>query len=305
MTALKLRQHRISRPELRRLGLGLLFISPWLLGFLLWTIYPMASSLFYSFTRYDLLRPAAWIGLGNYTDILTRDPAFGTVAYNTVYYVLLGAPIGVGAAFLLASLLNSRLVGRSFFRALFYFPSVVPAVVSAVVWQFLLNTQYGAVNAVLAALGLPAIPFLSSPGLAKPSLILINTWAQGTAIVIFLAALQEVPRSLYEAAIVDGANAWHKFRHITLPMCSPVILFNLIMALVWGFQDFTLPWLLTQGGPNQATELFSVFLYRNAFIYLRMGKASALAWMLFITVVLFTIVMFRTSAKWVYYGGDD
>jgi multiple sugar transport system permease protein len=171
------------------------------------------------------------------------------------------------------------------------------------VWQFLLNIQWGAVNSTLQALGLPVIPFISNPQLAKPSLILIHMWAQGNAMVIFLATLQDVPRSLYEAATVDGAGAWHKFWHITIPMCTPVILFNLVMGFIGGFQNFTLPWLLTQGGPNNATEFFSIYLYRNAFSYLRMGKASALAWILFVMIVIFTVVLFKSSARWVYYGG--
>jgi multiple sugar transport system permease protein len=173
------------------------------------------------------------------------------------------------------------------------------------VWAFLLNVQYGAINSTLAGLGLSTIPFLSSPALAKPSLILIHMWAQGNAIVIFLASLQDVPRSLYEAATVDGANAWHKFWNITVPMCTPVILFNLIMGFIGGFQNFILPWLLTQGGPNQATEFYSVYLYRNAFSYFRMGKASALAWVLFVIIVTFTVILFKSSARWVYYGGGE
>lgn len=283
---------------------GLLFISPWLIGFVLWTAYPLASSLYYSFTRYDLLRPPVWIGLGNYIELFTDDPQFSTVIYNTLYYVMLSAPLGVISAFLLASLLNTKIVGRPFFRAIFFFPAIVPTVVIAVVWQFLLNTQFGAINSVLQGLGLPVIPFLTNPSLAKPSLIMIYMWAQGNAMVIFLAALQDVPRSLYEAATVDGANGFQRFVHITIPMCTPAILFNLIMGFIDGFQNFTLPWLLTRGGPGNATELYALYLYRNAFEYLRMGKASALAWILFLIILFFTAVLFKTSARWVYYGGE-
>lgn len=296
---------RMSRQEVRGVLRGLLFISPWLVGFLAFTIYPLVSSLYYSFTRYDLLNPPHFLGLGNYIEILTRDALFGRVMYNTLYYVGLSAPLGVVAAFLMASLLNTEIVGRSVFRAVFFFPAIVPAVVTAMVWAFLLNVQYGAINATLRGLGLSTIPFLSKPELAKPSLILIHMWAQGSAIVIFLASLQDVPRSLYEAATVDGANAWHKFRSITVPMCTPVILFNLIMGLIGGFQNFTLPWLLTGGGPNQATEFYSLFLYRNGFNYMRMGKASALAWILFVIIVTFTILLFTTSARWVYYAAGE
>lgn len=299
------RRWRLSPSQRRKQILGLLFISPWLIGFLLWTLYPLTSSLYYSFTRYDLLRPPTFIGLENYREILLEDPNFRQVAYNTVYYVGLSAPLGVVAAFLMASLLNNKIKGRSVFRSIFFFPAIVPAVVVAYVWQFLVNVQYGAINGTLQALGLPVIPFIASPELAKPTLILIHMWAQGNALVIFLATLQDVPRHLYEAATVDGANAWHKFWNVTIPMCTPVILFNLTIGFIYGFQNFTLPWLLTAGGPNQATELYSIFLYRNAFSYLRMGKAAALAWILFVVVVLFTIVLFRSSGRWVYYGSGE
>ncbi len=284
--------------------LGLLFVSPWLIGFLLWTLYPLIASLYYSFTRYDLLRPAVWIGFGNYIELFTEDATFMKVIGNTLYYVLLSAPLGIISAFLMAALLNTKIAARPFFRAIFFFPAIVPTIVVAMVWQFLLNTQFGLINALMQGLGLPVIPFLSSPDLAKPSLIMIYMWAQGNAIVIFLATLQDVPRSLYEAAELDGANALHKFWHITIPMCTPVILFNLIMGFIDGFQSFTLPWLITGGGPSKSTELYGLYLYRNAFEYLRMGKAAALAWMLFIVIVIFTFILFRTSARWVYYGNE-
>ncbi|MEZ4557632.1 MAG: sugar ABC transporter permease [Caldilineaceae bacterium] len=296
----------MSINERRNLRNGLLFVSPWLIGFLLLTLYPLLSSLYYSFTRYDLLRAPIWIGLQNYREIFFEDPLFKQVAYNTVYYVGLSAPLGVVIAFLMATLLNTDIKGRSAWRAVFFFPAIIPAFVTAMVWQFLLNVQYGAINGTLQALGLPIIPFIANPAYAKPTLILIHLWAQGNALVIFLATLQDVPRSLYEAATVDGANAWQKFKNVTIPMCTPVILFNLVIAFIYGFQNFTLPWLLTQGGPNNATELYTIFLYRNAFVYLRMGKASALAWILFVVIVIFTVILFRTSNRWVYYGsGDD
>jgi multiple sugar transport system permease protein len=293
-----------SKFKRRDLTIGLLFISPWLIGFLLWTVVPLMSSLYYSFTRYDLLRPAHWIGFANYIELFTDDPQFYTVIYNTLYYVILSAPLGVITAFLMAALLNTKIAARPFFRAVFFFPAIVPTVVVAVVWQFLLNVQFGAFNSVLQGIGLPVVPFLSSPDFAKPSLIMIYMWAQGNAIVIFLATLQDVPRSLYEAATVDGANALQKFWNITIPMCTPVILFNLIISFIDGFQNFTLPWLLTGGGPSNSTEFYALYLFRNAFEYLRMGKASAMAWLLFIVIIFFTYILFKSSARWVYYGGE-
>jgi len=305
MTALpQLARGKMTPVERRRELLGLLFISPWLLGFLAFTLYPLLSSAFYSFHRYDLMQPPVYIGAKNYIRLFTRDRDFRLVLGNTLWWVGLSAPSGVISAFLMATLLNTKIVGRSVFRAIFFFPSIVPAFVTAIIWQFLLNIQYGAINATLRGIGLKAIPFLSDPQWAKPSLLLINMWGQGSAMVIFLATLQDVPRSLYEAAIIDGANSFQKWWHITIPMCSPVIFFNLVNAFIWGFQTFTIPWLLTQGGPNRATEFYAIFLYRNAFSYNRMGKACALAWILFTIIVTFTVILWRTTGRLVYYEGQ-
>ncbi len=301
----RIRLRGLSKGERKSLLWGLFFISPWILGFLLFTIYPLVASFYYSLTRYDLIRDPVFIGLQNYQKLFFEDPHFWNVMYNTIFYVGFSVPLGIAAAFGIATLLNSKIIGRSFFRGIIYIPSIVPAVCSAMVWLFLLNIQYGAINAILVSLGIKAIPFLSNPTLAKPSLVVVSMWTQGAAVVIFLAALQEVPRSLYEAATVDGANAWQKFWNVTIPMTTPVILFNLIMGFIGAFQEFTVPWLLTQGGPMNSTEFYAVHLYRNAFIYLGMGKASALAWILFLIIVVFTLILFRTSARWVYYGGEE
>jgi multiple sugar transport system permease protein len=299
------RKRRMTKGERHRLITGLLFISPWILGFLIWTLYPLISSIVYSFMRYDLITPAKWIGLGNYRELFFDDARFWTVVYNTVYYVGISVPLGVAVAFLMANLLNTKMAGRSFFRAIFYVPAIIPAICSAMVWLFIYNNQYGVINNLLRAMGRPIIPFLSNVDLAKPSLILIHLWAQGTAVVIFLAALQDVPRSLYEAATVDGANNWHKFRYITIPMSSPIILYNLVMGFIGGFQTFLMPYLLTNGGPMASTEFYAMHLYRNAFSLFRMGKACALAWLMFVVVAVFTMLLFRTSGRWVFYGGGD
>lgn len=296
------RVRHMTSNDRRELLIGLLFASPWIIGFLGFTLFPIAASFYYSFTRYDLLRPPVFLGLDNYVNLLTNDDDFRTVAYNTLWWVIFSAPLGMLSAFLMALLLNTNIVARSFFRAVFFFPSIVPVVVTAFVWQFLLNVQYGAINATLQFLGFPIVPFLSNPDIVKPTLVVIHMWAQGAAMVIFLATLQDVPRTLYEAAIVDGAGTLRRLWHITIPMVSPVILFNTVMSFIAGFQYFTLPWLLTAGGPNQATEFYSLFLYRNAFIYLRMGKANALAWLLFVVIIIFTSLLFRASGRFVFYA---
>ena len=296
---------RLTRQEKHNLLLGLLFASPWIIGFLGFTLTPIASSFYYSLTRFDLLRDPVFLGPDNYITLLTDDEDFRLVIYNTFWWVLISAPLGVVSAFLMALLLNAKIMGRSFFRAVFFFPAIVPIVVTAFVWQFLLNVQYGAINSTLQGLGLPIIPFLSDPDLVKPSLVVIHMWSQGAAMVIFLATLQDVPRSLYEAATMDGANAWHRLLNVTIPMVSPVILFNLVMSFIGGFQYFILPWLLTQGGPNNATEFYSLYLYRNAFLFLRMGKANALAWILFAIIIFITYLLFRFSGRFVYYAGAN
>jgi len=294
----------MTKTEKRNQLMGVLFISPWLIGFLLFALFPLIASLYYSMTNYDFIRNPQFIGLTNYVRLFTVDPDFWTVMYNTVYYVGFGVPLGIAVAFLIANLLNSDIRGRTLFRSIIYIPSIVPAVCTAMVWLFILNVQYGAINGILKTIGWPTIPFLSSPELAKPSLIMIYVWAQGTAVVIFLAALQDVPRSLYDAALVDGANAWARFWNVTVPMCTPVILFNFIMGIIAAFQDFTLPFVLTGGGPMKSTEFYVVNLYRNAFVQFSIGKASAMAWILFLIILVFSVILFRTSARWVYYGGE-
>jgi multiple sugar transport system permease protein len=296
---------RMTKNEKKSLITGLLFVSPWLVGFVLWTAYPVLSSIYYSFFRYDLITEPVFIGLGNYIEMFTDDPRFWKVVGNTLFYVGFSVPLGVLSAFLIANLLNTQLAGRSFFRAIFYVPAIVPAICVAMVWLFIYNIQYGVINSALKALERPVIPFLTNPDLAKPSLIIIHIWAQGTAVVIFLAALQDVPRSLYEAATVDGASAWHKFRHITIPMTSPIILYTAVLGLIGGFQTFLLPYLLTNGGPAASTEFYAMHLYRSAFELFRMGKASALAWLMFIVVAFFTVLLFKSSGRWVFYGGES
>ena len=295
---------RANYLERRKILQGLGFVSPWLVGFLAFTIYPLFASAYYSFTSYDVLRPPLWVGLANYSKMIADDDIFRIALGNTLYFVIFGVPASFVTSFLLANMLNSDIWGRSVSRTIFFLPSITPAVASVMVWLWIYNTQFGLINGFLASRGMKVIPWLSSPMLAKPSLIIVQCWAEGSAIVIFLAALQDVPRSLYEAATVDGANAFSRFWHITIPMCTPVMLFILLTGLIGTFQSFTLPWLLTRGGPNYSTELYSVYLYRNAFVFFKMGYASALAWLLFVIIALFSMIVFRSSARWVYYGGE-
>ncbi|MEN6479035.1 MAG: sugar ABC transporter permease [Anaerolineales bacterium] len=294
----------VARRERQRTMQGLAFASPWVIGFLIFTVYPLLASAYYSLTRYDVIRAPKFVGLENYVEIFTADPLFRLTLANTVYFVVIGVPAAFVTAWLIANLLNQEMWGRSVWRTVFFLPAITPIVASVMVWLWIYNTQFGIINGALIARGLPAIPFLSSPKLAKPSIILVQCWASGNSVVIFLASLQDVPRQLYEAATIDGANAWARFWKITIPMCTPQMLFVLLTDLIGTFQSFTLPWLLTEGGPNNATELYSLYLFRNAFVFFKMGYASALAWILFLIIGLVSFAIFRSSARWVFYRGE-
>jgi len=302
-TAVAVRRGRMSIATRNQI-MGLLFISPWLIGLLAFTAYPVLASLYYSFTLYDIINPAQFIGLQNYIFMFTQDPTFPITVFNTMYLVIIGVPCGLVVSFLLANLLNNSVKGRPFFRTIFFLPSIVPVIATAMVWLWIYNPNYGIINATLAAIGLQVVPWLSSPDLAKFSIIIIGVWGQGAAIVIFLAALQDVPRELYDAAKVDGAGAFRRFKDVTIPLCTPSVLFVLITGLIGAFQEFSLAWILTRGGPMQSTTFYAVYLYQSAFQFFKMGYASALAWVLFLIIVTFTAITFRTSARWVYYAGS-
>ncbi len=298
------RSGRARHKELRKFAIGALFASPWIIGFLLWTVFPILASAYYSLTQYDVVRPPVYVGLGNYAELLFKDSIFRTVIANTVYLVVVGVPVGVATAYLVAFLLNRDMKFRAVFRTAMFLPAIVPAVAVAEVWRWVLNPSYGLINSVLKGMNMATVPFLSSPALAKPTLVAIGAWGQGFSILIFLAALQDVPRSLYDAAIVDGASPWRRFIHVTIPMCTPSILYVALMGMIGTFQYFTLGYILTNGGPNKSTEFLGIYLYRNAFAFFKMGYASAIAWLLFVIIVVLTFLIFRSSARWVYYGGE-
>lgn len=303
----KPRRWRMSRMSRHNLVLGLLFISPWLIGFFLLTLYPILASAYFSLTNYDVVSTPKFIGLSNYVDLLTKNPLFWQAVRNTLYYAVIAIPLNIGIAISVALLLNLNVRGRSIYRTIFFLPSIVPDIAAAMLWAWILNPQFGLANQILKAIGLPTIGWLTDPNWSKPSLILINAWAFGGSVVIFLAALQDIPRHLYEAAELDGANAWVRTWSITLPMLTPVIFFNLINGIIGAFQYFTNAYVLTggQGGPAGSTTFYSLLLYRNAFSYFKMGYASAMAWILFAAVFVLTMVLFRSSGRWVFYEGGD
>ncbi|NKI22958.1 sugar ABC transporter permease [Paenibacillus dendritiformis] len=316
---------RVSTPEMRqgrRAGwskkerhyvyLGLAFASPWIIGFLVFTVYPFFGSLYFSLTDYDLFSPPRWVGLNNYKQIIA-DSGFYKSLGNTFFMAFISVPITLTCSLLIALLLNTKVKGINYYRTIFYLPSVIPIVASALLWTWMLNPDFGLINMALRALGLPDPAWLLDPRYTKPSLILMSLWGSGAGALIFLAALQGVPKQYYEAAQVDGANWWHRFWRITVPALSPIILFQLIMGLIGAFQIFTESYILaggkvdggkSLGGPDQSLLFYAVNLYQEAFVYLKMGYASALAWILFLIVLLITFVLLKTSGRWVYYGGD-
>ncbi len=290
-------------PGTKRFLTMLAFISPWILGFLAFFVYPLLLSLYYSFTEYNLLQPPKWVGLQNYSS-LTEDSHYLNAVGNTVYFVVFSVPLGVLTAFIIAFLLNQQLRLRVLLRMIFYIPIVVPISATAILWMWIFNSNWGLLNNLLALIGIQGPSWLGSPSWSKPSLIIMQLWLVGGSVLIFLAALQDVPRALYDAAMVDGANAIRRVWHVTIPMLTPAILFSLLTGLIAAFQTFANAWIMTDGGPIRSTEFYVLYLYDNGFRFFRMGYASAMAWILFGVVVVVTVILFRTSARWVYYGGE-
>jgi multiple sugar transport system permease protein len=302
--ATKKRVSRFSRNDRKALRTGLLFISPWIVGFLAFRLYPFFASLYYSFTFYPVLQSPKWVGLDNFRDLLD-DPRFLTGLYNSTYYSLFAVPLGAVVGILLAMLLNMKVRGLSIFRTIFFLPSITPVVATAIVWLWMFNPRNGIVNFVLEVVGVRGPGWLGSPEWAKPALILMSLWSLGGAVVIYLAALQSVPRELLEASELDGANGRQRIWYVTLPMISPVILFNVITGLIGAFQYFTEVHVMTGGSgrPADATLMLSIYLWQTAFQFFKMGYASAQAWVLFLIVIAFTAILFRISGRLVYYGG--
>jgi multiple sugar transport system permease protein len=279
-----------------------LFISPWIIGFLVFTAGPMLASLFFSFTQYDIAHPPKWIGLDNYNTMVHTDLFWKSLGVTT-YYSLVSVPLGIVISLAIALLLNQRVRGMAFFRTIFYTPAVVSGVAVALLWLWMFDSQFGLINWGLSFLGIQGPQWLLDENTVIPALIIMSLWGIGGGIVIYLAGLQGIPTELYEAAAIDGANGWHKFLHITLPMMSGVIFFNLIIGIISSFQVFTQAYIMTGGGPHYASLFYVLYLYQNAFQYFNMGYASALAWVLFLIVLGITLAVFKSSGRWVYYEG--
>ncbi len=286
---------------------GILFASPWIIGLLVFYAYPILMSLYYSFTEYSILQAPKWAGMKNYINLFTNDEKFFKSVYNTLYFSVFALPLGIVFGVGLALLLNMKVKGMSVYRTIYFLPVLVPDVALGILWLWVFNAQLGIVNVLLWKLFHVVGPgWLADPAWSKPSIIIISLWGVGQAVVIYLAGLQDVPQELYDAAEVDGASAWQKTVHVTIPMITPVILFNLIIGLIGAFQYFTTPYVITTGDGRPALSLmfYAMYLYQNAFVLYKMGYASAMAWILFIVAVVSAYALFRSSARWVYYGGQ-
>jgi multiple sugar transport system permease protein len=298
--------HPRRRPFTQQTIEGYTCILPWLVGFLCFVAGPMIASFIISFLDWSLLAPPEWAGLDNYAR-LVKDPLFYTVLYNTAFISFLSVPLQLTIALVIALGLNERMRGVNAYRTIFYLPSQMPVVASALLWLWVFNPEFGLANALLTTIGLTPLRWLFDPDLAKPSIVLITLWAGiGTPLIIFLAGLQGVPASLHEAASIDGAGAFARFRHVTLPLLSPIIFFNLIIGVIASFQAyFTLVFVTTQGGPANATLIFIVYIYLKAFRDFDMSYAATLATVLFLIVLVLTGINFLLARFWVHYEGAE
>jgi multiple sugar transport system permease protein len=280
--------------------IGYIFIAPFILGFLIWFITPTLYSAWLSMTEWNLITPAKFVGLQNYAHMF-EDELLGTALRVTVLYTVVSVPLGLILGFALALLMNTKVRGIRAFRTIFYLPSIVPAVANAVLWAWIFNTEYGLLNVGLRAMGIPKVAWLLDTRAAMPAVILMGLWGVGGGMVIYLAGLQGIPEVYYEAAEIDGAGRWQQLTNITIPLMSPVLFFNLIIGIIGSFQVFTVGYLLTDGGPQNSTLFFVLYLYRVGFRYLEMGYAASLGWLLFFIILLLTLFVFKYIGKNVYY----
>lgn len=301
----------IANTARRRFLTGLAFISLWMVGFFAFNLYPMVASLYYSFTEYHIKQPLIWIGLQNYVAMF-HDDLFWRALYNTLYMVIFSVPLSLLISFICALLLNVKVPGQSIYRVIYYLPSIVPVVASTLLWLWILNPNSGILNTFLAQLGIRGPNWTGDPFWSKPSLIFMGLWGVGNTMVIYLAGLQDIPATLIEAADLDGATWWQRLWRITIPLVSPITLFNLIIGVIGTFQYFAQAYVLSAdagtmgsalGAPLNSTLFYSVYLYQQGFVYLKMGYASAQAWVLFVIIMVCTILMLRASNQWTYYEG--
>ena len=306
MASRYLPKRRISLSQREALW-GYSFIVPWIIGFVIFTVGPMIASLYFSFTRYNIVDPPTWIGVQNYQRMLFEDPLFWHSLQRTVYYAVLALPLGLVFGLFLAILLNQKIPGINLWRTAYFLPSVVAGVAVSLLFVRLFNSRVGMVNPFLMSLGIENPPgWLNDPNWSIPTLVIMSLWGVGGGMIIYLAGLQGIPTHLYDAAKIDGAGTWHRFRHITIPMMTPIIFYELVLGLIGSFQYFTEVYVATSGngGPVRSTLVYNLYLYQNAFQYFEMGYASALAWFLLLVTLAVTLLVFRSSPLWVFYEGE-
>jgi len=295
-----LRRSRLLRREMLD---GYIFMSPWLLGFIIFTAGPMIASAVFSFMKYEIVVPPKWTGTSNYTRLFSDSLFYKSLA-NTAYYTFLAVPLQLTVALIMALMMNLKLKFINVFRTMYYMPSIVPVVASVLLWMWIFNPEFGLANAFLARFGIKSQAWFYDPKMVKNTFIIMSLWGVGGQMIIYLAGLQGIPERLYEAAKIDGAGTLAMFRKITVPMLSPTIFFNLIMGIIGSFQVFTSAFIATNGGPKDESLFYVLYLYRNAWEFWRMGYACAMAWILFIIVLVLTLVQFRLADVWVYYEGE-
>ena len=300
-------RRKMSALQRREAWAGFLFVLPWIVSLVVFTAYPILASFYLSFTDYNILETPRWIGMMNYTTMSSTDPSFWVSIYNSAYYAFISVPLGLIVSLGLALILNMRATGIGIYRTLFYLPSLAPPVAGAIIFVVMFNSQGGLVNQLLQAVGLPAVGWFSDPKWAKLGLIILSLWGVGVGTLTFLAGLKEIPQSLLEAAAIDGANAWQRFWKITMPLLTPVTLFNLVMGVIGSFQVFTSAFVIggTTGKPLESTLMYMVLIYRNAFRYFKMGYASALSVLLFVVVLIVTLSIFRSARVWVFQEDEE
>ncbi len=291
--------------ERRENAWGWLLVLPWLFGFLIFTLGPMIASAYLSFTQWDIITKPVWTGLRNYSFVFRGDPIVLHSFRITTIYALVSVPLRLVLGLSIALLMNQKVPGVSLFRTIYYLPAVLAGVAVAMLWRWVFNSEYGLVNSLLWALFHVKGPaWLVDVHWALPAVIIMSLWDVGAPMLIYLAGLQGIPTDLYEAAKVDGANRWHQFWAVTIPMLTPVLFFNLVMGVIDALQTFTGPFIITEGGPNNATMFAILYMYLNAFRWFKMGFASAIAWVLFVYILLLTLLVFRSSVGWVHYEGQ-
>ena len=282
---------------------GYLFAMPWIIGFGIFLAYPIFASIYFSFTEYSVLKPPVWIGTENYQTLISDDVFWKTLK-NTLFFAVAFVPLATLVALGLALLLNTKVRFMALYRTVFFVPSLVPVVSMVILWMWLFNGEYGLINTMLSWVGISGPNWLGDPHWSKPAIVFMSTWGVGNAMIIYLAGLQEVPLSLYEAADIDGASPWKKTLNVTIPLLSPVIMFNVIMSIIGSLQIFTQPYIMSEtGSPSQSIYFYSMYLFDNAFKYHKMGYASAMAWIMFIIIFTLTLIALKVSNKYVHYEG--